>query len=300
MKAEGRRKQWSPAYVEEVEQSLRNHLADLDALPISRITARIVAPILEAVELAAPAMEEKVSRRLHAIMDYAVQAGAIEVNPLPRRRRAKVERKHFPAVTDVKALGEILRNARRSDPCKGVQRAHQMLVYCAQRVSEVTGAHWSEFDLATGKWRLPRARMKRKDAPRGPHEVPLPPVLLAAMREWHKVDGKGALFVCPAPRDAKRHVTPEAIEKFHRDVLGLAGRHSPHSWRSSFSTIAREAGKDSDTIEAQLDHVVGTKVASAYDRAKRYALRRALLEWYESVLNVARDGAEVVRIKKNA
>ncbi len=72
-----------------------------------------------------------------------------------------------------------------------------------------------------------------------------------------------------APRDAERSVTPEGVEKYYREALGLVGRHSPHSWRSAFSTIAREAGKDADVIEAQLDHVVGNKVASAYDRAKR-------------------------------
>ncbi|MGI8894891.1 MAG: tyrosine-type recombinase/integrase, partial [Casimicrobiaceae bacterium] len=69
---------------------------------------------------------------------------------------------------------------------------------------------------------------------------------------------------------------------------------SPHSWRSAFSTIAREAGKDGDSIEAQLDHVVGNKVAAAYDRAQRLALRRELMRWYELQLIAARDGASVL------
>jgi integrase len=142
--------------------------------------------------------------------------------------------------------------------------------------------------------------MKRKDEQRGPHDVPLPPALLATLREWEKADGDGALYVCPAPRDPKYPITPEGVEKFYRDKLGLGGKHSPHSWRSAFSTIARDAGKDGDTIESQLDHQVGSKVASAYDRAKRYALRNELVQWYESTLISARDGAEVVPIRKGA
>ena len=88
--------------------------------------------------------------------------------------------------------------------------------------------------------------------------------------------------------------------QFYRDALGLQGKHSPHSWRSAFSTIAREAGQDGDVIEAQLDHVVGNKVASAYDRSKRFELRRKLMRWYEGQLIAARDGAKVVELKRKA
>ena len=181
-------------------------------------------------------------------------------------------------------------------------------------MSETVGARWSEFELdgvdvavgdtqrvkrdaAAGNWSVPRARMKQhRDETRGPHVVPLPPGLLRSLREWREADGPGAVFVCPAPRDPRRPITPEAIEKHYRRALGLAGKHSPHSWRSAFSTVCREAGKDSDVVEAQLDHVVGNKVASAYDRARRLELRRALLRWYEGQLIAARDGADVVAI----
>ena len=104
------------------------------------------------------------------------------------------------------------------------------------------------------------------------------------MRKWKRTDGDGAVYVCPSPGDAACFITREAVEKFYRETLGLAGKHSPHSWRSSFSTIARDAGKDSEAVEAQLDHIVGTKVAAAYDRAKRLELRRALMAWYERKL----------------
>ena len=141
-------------------------------------------------------------------------------------------------------------------------------------------------------------RMKRKDSERGPHVVPLPLQLAVSLREWLAADGNRAGYVCPAPRDAKRSITPEAVEKYYRDALGLGGKHSPHSWRSAFSTVCREAGRDGDSIEAQLDHVVGNKVASAYDRAQRLELRRELTGWYERTLIAARDGADVVGIRK--
>lgn len=295
-----KRKAWSEDYVLEVEASIRNHLAPLLALPVSEINARVCAPVLEAIEESAPFMAEKVRPRLHAVLDFAVTQGLLAGNPLPRTvDDVRLARRHFPAVTKLADLGEILRKARAADPSKGVMRAHEMLVFTAQRVSEVTGATWAEIDLDAGTWVIPRSRMKaHKSAERGAHEVPLPRDLAAKLSEWKAADAGTTPYVCPAPRDPSAAITAEAVEKFYRRALGLGGKHSPHSWRSAFSTICRDAGKDGDVIEAQLDHVVGSKVAAAYDRSTRLELRRKLIEWYSHTLVAARDGASVTALRK--
>jgi integrase len=312
---QARREQWTADYRAEVAASLRNHLSALDSIPMTNLTLPLIAPLLEAVERKAPRMIEKVRPRLNALLDYAVEQGILSGNPLPAERRRKMRKvRNYPAVTDLAGIGRILRAARASDPCKGIQRAHLLLAFTALRPGEVVAASWNEFALdgvdvpignghrtklapAAGNWAVARARMKRKDQERGPHVVPLPPALLAALREWREADDRDAVFVCPAPRDAAKPVTIEAIEKFYRRTLNLAGKHSPHSWRAAFSTVCREAGKDGDAVESQLDHVVGSKVSSAYDRSKRLELRRELLTWYEMTLIATRDGAKVVRLK---
>jgi site-specific recombinase XerC len=145
---EARRMAWSSDYRIEVESSLKNHLNELYPLPMAQLSAPIVAPLLMALENKAPHMVEKVRRRLRAILDYAVEQGVIPGNPLPAARRgAKVARRHFPAVTDLMGVGAILRAARTADPCKGIQRAHLLLTFTGQRVSEVVGARWEEFQL---------------------------------------------------------------------------------------------------------------------------------------------------------
>ncbi len=311
---EGRRKKWTPDYRAEVEASLRNHLSALNPLAISTIYAPLIVPMRRRIERTAPQMADKVDRRLRGILDFAVEEGLILANPLPRRR-ARTERRHYPAVTDLDGVGKILRAARAADPCKGIMRAHVMLAFTAMRVSEVVGARWDEFELdgvkieedhkkrfvpEAGNWSIPRERMKRKDPERGPHIVPLAPALLNLLREWRKADGEAALYLCPAPRDPADHITPEGIEKLYRRGLDLAGKHSPHSWRSAFSTICREDGKSGEVIESQLDHVVGNKTESAYDRAARLELRRKLMRWYEEKLIAARDGADVLPLHSKA
>ena len=114
---------------------------------------------------------------------------------------------------------------------------------------------------------------------------------------WRREDGEDAVFVCPAPK-GQGPITREAVEKFYRRTLELTGKHSPHSWRSVFSTWGRDAGKDADAVEAQLDHMIGTKQAAAYDRAKRLDIRRALMTWHERQLLAARDGANIVPLRK--
>jgi integrase len=147
-------------------------------------------------------------------------------------------------------------------------------------------------DWKAAIWSIPRERMKRKEADRGAHLVPIPPRLLAAMREWRRADGDGAIYVCPTLRgDAP--ITREAVEKFYRRGLNLSGKHSPHSWRAVLSTWANDAGKDADAVEAHLDHATGDKVKTAYDRAHRLQRRMDLMVWHEEALIAARDGAKV-------
>lgn len=294
VKAEARRARWTSNYEAEVEASLKNHLGKLNALPVPDITAAIAAPILRRIERDAPDMAKKVRQRLRAILDYAAEDGIISMNPIPpARRRAQVERRHLPAVLERTEVGAILRAADVSEVTRGVRRAHLLAAYTAQRVGEIVGAEWAEVDLRAGTWSIPRRRMKRKEEERGAHLIPIPPRLLTMMREWHREDGEGAVYVCPAPR-GEGAVTREAIEKFYRRGLSLSGKHSPHSWRSVFSTWAHEAGKDVNAIDAQLDHVVGNKVAASYDRAKRLETRREIMAWHEAMLTAARDGAAVL------
>ncbi len=307
---------WSANYIKEVEMSLRNHLSSINRLPVDKITPAIIAPIMSSMEKTAPHMIEKVRRRLRAIMDYAVEKGMIAINPIPAVvRRRNLKQNKYPAVVTLPGVGAILRAARAADPCKGIARAHLLAAFTVLRISEIVGATWAEMELDgadvpidgtqrfkrdpnAGNWIISRERMKRKnnDDDLGPHIVPLPRRLLAMLRDWREVDGPDAVYVCPAPRDSSTPITIEGCEKFYRNALGLAGNHSPHSWRSAFSTICNEYEKDERTIESALDHVVGTKVSGRYDRSKRLALRRELMQWYEDQLIAARDGADVVQI----
>jgi integrase len=244
-------------------------------------------------------MATKVKQRLLGIFDYAVERGLIPGNPLPRRRRVKVKRKHFPAVTDRKGVGEILRAADKADISRGVRRAHLLATFTAQRLGVIKNARWSEFDLEAGTWTISRKRMKKKEAARGDHVVTLAPKLLAQMIEWRRADGGDAEYTCPAPR-VGGHISDSAVEKFYRVTLGLKDKHSPHSWRTVMKSWAADAGQPDDLAKSSLDHGIGNKTDQSYDDAKRIDRRREFVKWYEDSLIAARDGAAVTSIQRRA
>jgi integrase len=294
-KRESMRRKWSADYVEEVSASLRNHLSDLDLLPVGKITAAIIAPIMDKVERKAPDMATKVGPRLRGILDYAVERGLIPVNPMPAtKRRPKADRRHLPAVTDEQGVGEVLRQAERAEACVGVKRAHLMSIYTAQRISEVVNATWDEFDLSANLWTIPRSRMKVKRESLGDHLVPIPPKFAAELKEWKRIDGDESKWVCPAPR-GDGAVTREALEKWYRETLKLRDRHSQHSWRSVFSTWSYRHKEAGDAIEKQLDHLIGGKVQQAYDRDPRLEQRRELMARHEARLLAAHRGMQVIQ-----
>jgi len=288
MTFEARRRAWTADYRNEVAASLAKHARALNALPIASITAAHVYPVLDAVERSAPFMASKVAFRVHRILDHAVIIGAMTANTIPRRPRARIAEKNMPAIVSLAELGTILRAAENAEACNGVRRAHALAAFTAQRLGVIVTATWDQFDLAEGTWRIPREAMKVKHAGREDFLCPLPPVLLNDLRKWHSLAGK-QLHVCPAPRDPEAHVVGEALEKFYRRTLGLAGQHSPHSWRAALKTLAKEARKDRDAVEAQLDHVLGSRAEAAYDRSQLLDARRELLTWWESELLGARD-----------
>ncbi|MDP2223008.1 tyrosine-type recombinase/integrase [Nitrosomonas sp.] len=140
--------------------------------------------------------------------------------------------------------------------------AHRLCAFTAARIGNIINAEWKEFDHESDQpiWNIPRTKMKVKSRLID-HRIPLCPEIVSELRQWHSDFGsKGYVFPSPT---GNKHIGRESIEKMYRVTLGLEGKHSPHGWRSSFSTLAR-----------------------AYDRGEQ--------------LSIAQRGATVIPIKTQA
>lgn len=216
------------------------------------------------------------------------------------REGLSVETVNRPALVDPKAVGALMRVIDGSEwlleDGRGavgvtVSRALQLLARTVVRPGELAAAEWSEFSLG-GKepaWVVPLTRMKMQDANRSDHVVPLSRQALSILQAQHKLTGHNR-YVFPHHRTDDRPMTGAALPAALLS-LGYRDQHCPHGFRSTFSTLARELLKaESEIIERQLAHKVGSEVQGAYDRSQRLSERRVLMQQYADLLDKLRDG----------
>jgi integrase len=281
---------WSGIHYAKSERGLkRDVLPIIGELPIDQITSAMVANVVEKV--AARGAEETAGRILQhisGIFRLARSRGLLHENVavdvrevLPRRKR----RTGRPALIVFDELRDVLRRADLAPVSPSVRLANRLIAFSAQRIGDVVAATWDQFDLESDAptWTIPREQMKVRDRD-GDHRVPLGPTIAGELLAWRKATGgKGVVF--PSPSGKRSFVGREAIEKLYSEVLELDGRHSPHSWRTAFSTLSREVGDfDRDVVELALDHISDSRVIRAYNRAQRFDQRVRLARWWDAQL----------------
>lgn len=299
---EKNRKQWSAVHYRKSKRALeRDVFPQLGKLPIAQIEPVMVTNMVKAIlsrgvrETAA-----KILQHVTDIFEYARAHGLRSDNPATPAQTvlpASETPKGRPAYLTWPELGGVLRGAEAAHLSPAVRLAHRLCAFSVARISNVVAAEWSEFHLndETPMWVIPRQKMKAKDRHHD-HKIILGATITAELRSWRETKGgKGHVF--PSPQGGK-HITRESLEKVYRVTLGLGNKHSPHGWRSAFSTLARDDGFERDAVELVLDHVHDSDVVRAYDRGERLEQRKKLMAWWDAQLTQAQRGADVVSLAK--
>lgn len=162
----------------------------------------------------------------------------------------------------------------------------------AARWDEIEGIDWSDeqVELDRAVWRIPPARMKLELDEKGDeafeHVVPLAPQAVEVLRVVRKLSGRFA-FLFPSVRSTRMPMSENAIGYMYL-CNGYSGRHVPHGWRATFSTIMNERAAanrrpdDRAIIDTMLAHRPKGLSASemAYNRAEYMQRRREIAnEW---------------------
>lgn len=299
-----KQKEWSAGhYTKSARAFERDIYPALGNLPIASITPAMVAKAVEDIHKR-DVLETatRILQHLNGVFRYAQAKGLCRDNPaLPARELLprKKDTGRMPALLDWTSLGDILRRAEAARLSPSVRMAHRLCAFTAMRIGNVVDAEWKEFHLDDEHpvWIIPRKKMKvtTRDID---HRVPLSPEITDELRRWREMFG-GKGFVFPSPQGGK-HIGRESIEKVYRVTLGLNGKHSPHGWRSAFSTLARDNGFARDAVELALDHAHDNEVARAYDRGERFDDRVKLFQWWGKQLASAQRGATVIPLKSKA
>lgn len=294
--------EWSPTHAADVLASLeRDIFPAIGPLAPVTITAPALLDALRPIE-ARGCIEtaRRIRQRLSAIFGYGIAQGLIDQDPaahLGRAMRSAPPSRPQAALISIRECRAMLKACETAPAQPITRRASRFLALTAVRLDAVRGMCWGELDDLEGDspiWRVPAARMKLKRAKKADqnndHVVPLSTqavALLANMRGHvdfsdHIVDADTLIF---PGRGENRPIGEGAIRQLYIRA-GYAGRHVPHGWRSSFSTILNEQMGETwrSAIDRALAHAAKDKVEAAYNRSEMLDRRRALFQRWGDLL----------------
>jgi integrase len=157
----------------------------------------------------------------------------------------------------------------------------QLLILTGQRLNEVAGMAWSEIDLTSGAWTLPRGRVKNDKG----HEVPLSAPATDIIRKIPKVNGCDLLFTT----NGKRPVSGFSKAKIALDEKSGVEGWTFHDLRRTMASGMARLGVGLPVIEKILNHSSGSfrGVVGVYQRHSFADEKRAALDLW---------GAHVARL----
>ena len=202
---------------------------------------------------------------------------------------------NFPAITDPKRIGELLRAIDGYDGQPSVEYALRLAPLVFVRPGELRAAEWREFSLE-GKepeWRIPAERMKMGRE----HLVPLARQVVALLRQLRALTGDGQLLF-PGLRSPSRPISNNAMNSALRRLDFGQEEMTTHGFRTMASTRLNEMGFPPDVIELQLAHAEKNETRSAYNRAQRLEERRKMMQAWANYLEGLRAGDNVTGIRK--
>lgn len=254
--------------------------------PITEISPRDCAALQEKIEArGATNTRDKIRVALRQIFSQAIARGLCEVNPaseLVTIATKKPKAQHYPHLLEPE-LPAFLQAMRGSTSRTPARTATWLCLWTASRPGMVRWAEWSEIDFETALWTIPAAKMKtRRD-----HVVPLSRQALDALRELHRLTGRGR-YLFPGI-GAKQPVISENTINLTLRKIGYRGRLVGHGTRHTASTLLREHGWHRDHVETQLAHKE-EGVAGIYNQAQYLPQRRAMMQWYCDYLDCLADG----------
>jgi integrase len=298
-----KRRRWTDVHAGDVLASLeRDVFPAIGAMPIGAVTVPVILNALRVIEERGSLVTaSRVRQRISAVFAYAMAEDLVDQDPAAIVSRAltpPAPAQHHPALLEIKDARALLAAAELVDVAPVVKHASRFLALTAVRFAAVRGARWEEIedlDGAAPLWRVPATRMKlaaaKKLDAKNDHAVPLSLQAVALLREVRALSldasNDGAkINMLIFSTGAGGMIGEKSIGALY-DRAGFEGRHVPHGWRASFSTVMNERGSDGADIERALAHTPKDKVKAAYDRSERLQrLRDLFQEWADLLVDI--------------
>lgn len=302
------RPRWAKVHAGDVIRSMEKEVFPwLGRLPIKDIDEPLVLTVLRKIERrGAIETAHRVRQRISAVFVHAIAEGVATRDPaavVTKSLKQVPKSKKRPALVSLVALQDMLRKTEGEPASPVTKLGSRFMALTAQRPGMIRSLPWNELEsidwdsdepCPAALWRVPASRMKLilelKSDDAFDHLVPLPQQAVDVLRAMRRLTGLGPL-VFPSSRNSHVAMSENTVNYFY-NRCGYQGRHVPHGWRASFSTIMNEwaerAGNAGDrhVIDLMLAHipegVSGSE--SAYNRAAYMERRRELANVWANML----------------
>lgn len=264
--------------------------------PIRDIEAGELLEALRRVEArGATVLAHRLRGHAGAIFRYAIATGRARRDVAADLRGALASRtvRNRSAVTEPRAVGELMRTIHGYQGTNEVRAALKLAPMVFVRPGELRAATWDEFDLDTATWTIPAERMKMRRA----HVVPLAVQAIAILRDLFPLTGVGipakpyaARYLFPGVRSRERPMSENTINAALRRLGYTSDQMTGHGFRAMASTRLNELGFPPDVIERQLAHDERNKVRAAYNRAEHLQARRKMMQAWADYLDALHAG----------
>ena len=293
-------------------------------MPLEEIDKPLLLSILRKIEnRGAIETARRIKQRVAAIYRFANAKGAKLENPatdIDDALKPLPPSKRYPALTKIGEIRTLIGDIDRAGASPVNRLAGRLLALTAQRPGmlrfmeweDITGIDWgdSKSDSSTALWKVPAGKIKQELQFRSDeafeHPVPLSGQAVEALRAVRWLTGRST-FVFPGARSGLKPISENAIGYLYNRE-GYKGRHVPHGWRSSFSTIMNQQAErdlgsdvrllaDRMIIDLMLAHTPKGMSASElrYNRAAYMPRRRELAQrWADMILDGAITPEEII------
>lgn len=289
---------WVPSHGEKIIRRLERDLFPwLGKRPIAEITAPELLAVLRRIESrGALDTAHRAHQNCGQVFRYAIATGRAERDPSPDLRGAMPPAKetHYPAITDPKAIGDLLRAIRGYKGGFIVGCALRLAPLLFVRPGELRQAEWSEINFDTAEWHIPASKMKMDVA----HIVPLATQSVAVLREIQAMTGEDK-YVFPGMRMNGKPMSENTVNMALRTLGYTKEELTGHGFRAMARTLLDEVlAYRVDWIEHQLAHAVKDPNGRAYNRTAHLPQRREMMQGWADYLDTLASGATVLTFKK--
>lgn len=270
-------------------------LADLNARPITEITAPEVLQALRKIEDAGTHdTARRVRGRASEVFRYAIVTGRAERDPAADLRGALTIPTATPraAVTHPDDVAGLLRAIDGYTGQPATHAALRLAPLLFARPGNLRAMEWSELRLDAAEWRIPAGKMKMREA----HVVPLATQAVAILQALQPLTGRSR-FVFPSLRTGSRPMSENTINAALRRLGFDKHTMTGHGFRALASTRLNEMGWAPDLIERQLAHAPRNKVRAAYNRAQYLSERKKMMQAWADYLDALKAGSNVVALR---